>query len=81
LFTFFLDKKSNKKIKANPIAPLDLPGQRTSYRTIGLIIQEEQLLSSKTFSPRTFRQLLLMLRLNLQTLQALHPDCLAQVAI
>ena len=25
LFTFFLDKKSNKKIKANPIAPLDLP--------------------------------------------------------
>ena len=25
LFTFFLDKKSNKKIKANPNAPLDLP--------------------------------------------------------
>jgi hypothetical protein len=32
LFTFFLDKKSNKKIKANPIAPLDLPGQRTISR-------------------------------------------------
>jgi hypothetical protein len=25
LFTFFLDKKSNKKIKANPNAPPDLP--------------------------------------------------------
>ena len=27
--TFFLDKKSNKKVKANTIAPRVLPGQRT----------------------------------------------------
>jgi len=26
---FFLDKKSNKKVKANAIAPQALPGQRT----------------------------------------------------
>src|SRR4026207_265841 len=41
LFTFFLDKKSDKKIKANPIAPPDLPGQRTSSLTIGPIIHDE----------------------------------------
>jgi hypothetical protein len=28
VFTFFLDKKGNQKIKANPIAPRVLPGQR-----------------------------------------------------
>jgi len=28
-FTFFLDKKSNKKVKANAIAPQALPSQRT----------------------------------------------------
>jgi hypothetical protein len=27
--TFFLDKKSNKKVKANTNAPWVLPGQRT----------------------------------------------------
>jgi hypothetical protein len=37
LFTFFLDKKSNKKVKAKANAPLLLPCSRTSYSTTGLI--------------------------------------------
>ena len=44
-FTFFLDKKSNKKVKANAIAPQALPGQRTvRLRLFGesLLFRSEQ---------------------------------------
>jgi hypothetical protein len=37
VFYFFLDKKSNKKVKAKRIAPLVLPCPRTSSLTTGSI--------------------------------------------
>jgi hypothetical protein len=40
LFTFFLDKKSNKKIKAKRIAPLLLSCSCTSSRTISYGLPE-----------------------------------------